>query len=172
MSADAVHCPRCGHSIHPRPAAGAVMRCANCPQVFTVDAAGYAVPTIAEPQAATPLPHVVSYASAAGFGPPTVANRPATLSLVCAFLFYAVVALLFVVSRPGGALGGAAEWALLLTASLTPIVALVLGIVGLQRTRDRRVVGRRRAIAGIALGGIALFLLIMTLMTSSLNRAT
>jgi prepilin-type processing-associated H-X9-DG protein len=165
MSQNSVHCPRCGQAILARPAPGQVLQCPSCYQHFSVDASGAAVPQAA--------PQHVGYATPGGYGRPTVANTPATLSLIFGLAFSGLIGLNIMLALAGARSEPAAAIVIGLLALLCPVLAVVLGIVGLRKARDPRVIGKGRAIAGLSLGGASLGLIALgsVILLPSLGRA-
>lgn len=164
---DMIKCPHCGQEYAVRPEqwaqySGRTINCTRCGQAFTV--AGQPAPQQQQPP---PMPQAPSYGQPPGY-PPNIPNyapapgypgqpysiQPATTS---GFAIWSLVCGFFGFCLP-------------IPSSL---LAIIFGIIGLNKTRDPRVGGKGLSIAGICLGGLTLLLvpLMIAILLPSLNRA-
>lgn len=147
-------CPNCGQElVGSALAPGQTVDCPYCRQVF--------VPVI--PAGGGLYPPKVNYATPAGFGRDGVKapNPLATASLVWALAFFGLVAVNLVVEGTGiGVVPGFISGVVL----VCPVMAVVLGVIALARTRGGNVGGRGAAILAILLGGMSAALIALVLM--------
>jgi prepilin-type processing-associated H-X9-DG protein len=147
-----MRCPYCGqtYALTPERApqyAGQTITCTSCRRAFVAQVPGYGAPV---PGAVVPpLPHVATIGySGPPIGQPTSqANGLAIASLVVGIVSMCV--------------------------PLIGIVAIVLGALGMKKTKDPQVGGRGMAIAGLVLGivGTLFSLLSVSILLPSSNRA-
>lgn len=177
-SSDQIKCPNCGQTYQVQPEqwaqyAGRTINCTRCGQPFTV-AGGQGAPQQFAPQQPPAMPGGPGY----GQAPPYPPGAPQ----------YPQGAPPYAAMQPGYAgpytaqassTSGFAIWSLIcgLLGFCLPIpssiLAIIFGIVGLNKTRDPRVGGKGLAIAGICVGGFTLLLvpLMIAILLPSLNRA-
>jgi predicted Zn finger-like uncharacterized protein/prepilin-type processing-associated H-X9-DG protein len=168
--ASQIKCPHCGQAFAVQPEqwvqyAGRTINCTRCGQPFAV----------ADQQAAPQLPPTMP-AGAPGYGQPPayrqpVGAGPGALPYQSTGAPYAI--------QPA-ATSGFAIWSLVCgcLGFCLPIpssfLAIIFGIIGINKTRDPRVGGKGMSIAGICLGGITLVLILplsIAILLPSLNRA-
>jgi predicted Zn finger-like uncharacterized protein/prepilin-type processing-associated H-X9-DG protein len=172
MNPNQIKCPHCGQTYAVQPEqwaqySGRTINCTRCGQTFTVAGQQGAH----QQQQPPPMPVAPNYGQAPPYPPAappyqgmqpqpggypglSYSNQTATTSgfaiwsLVCGFLG-------FCLPIPSS------------------ILAIIFGIIGLNKTRDQRVGGKGMAIAGICLGGFTLLMipLMISILLPSLNRA-
>jgi prepilin-type processing-associated H-X9-DG protein len=150
-----IHCPHCGQTYELTPEqvpqyAGRTITCTACQQPFAVTIPTATLTSTAYPPHPPP-PTYTAYPTGAAAQQryePQQSNGFATASLISGILGFCIPVL-----------GG--------------IVAIVLGIVGLTKTKDPRVGGKGMAIAGLVLGGVSIVVTpcFMSILLPSLNRA-
>lgn len=165
-----IKCPHCGQTYAVRPEqwaqySGRTINCTRCGQAFTVagpqgaaapmaqapPAYGQppAYPSAYPPGAAPAMQPPVGYASQPYSIQPATTSGWAIGSLVCGILSFC-------------------------TPPIGNILAIVFGIIGLNKTRDPRVGGKGLSIAGICLGCVSFVLVIpmmIAILLPALNRA-
>jgi len=153
-----IRCTHCGQTYELTPEqapqyAGQTITCTTCKQPFTVEIpetinVAPPPPPPSFPVPGSPMPYAqgVSYATPAG---PQQGNGLAVTSLVVGILGFCILPIV----------GG--------------IGAIVLGILGLNKTKDPRVGGKGMAIAGIILGSLSMIMTpcMISILLPSLNRA-
>jgi prepilin-type processing-associated H-X9-DG protein len=158
MAEQNLQCPSCGQSLIVTAPPGQVIQCTNCRTTLTV------------PQ---PPPGTVGYATPSRYYGAPLSNGAATFSLICGILFFVFILINVAIGASGGRDMAPVALVVGILALLSPILALILGIVGLVKTKNPRVGGKGKAIAGISLGGAALLLMLASIpiLLPSLNRA-
>ncbi len=143
-----ISCPNCGQQYGVTPqqwaeAQGRSIPCSKCGKTFVVGQGSGA----AMPAAAMPPPiPTTSYAQGAGTIDTRRTSSVAIASLICGCLFFI---------------------------PLASLAAIILGAIGIAKTRDPQVRGRGMAIAGLSLGAVGLVLMgcMISILLPSLNRA-
>lgn len=164
-SGDVIKCPHCGQDYAVRPDqwaqySGRTINCTRCGQAFTVTAPQGAqqpppmpqtpqAPPYAQPPGIPPdaLPYAAGYPGQPYYVQPQTTSGFAIWSLVCGIFF---------------------------CIPLSSILAIVFGIIGLNKTRDPRVGGKALSIAGICLGGFGCLMIVpmmIAILLPALNRA-
>jgi len=114
-----------------------------------------------------PVIPTVAYATPMGYGEPLKPNRAATISLVCGvlfFFFFAIEILLGRIDLSRTNVSPALLFALGIAVCFTPLLALIIGIVGVRRMRRGNYAGKARAVFGISIGGIGIFIVILSVL--------
>ena len=150
-----IRCAHCGqtYDLTPEQApqyAGQTITCTACQRPFTVElpgAVGVAPPPLSSPTYASPYPQQKTYSPQQLPGPQQT-NGLAVASLICGIVSFCIPI-------------------------LGSIAAIVLGILGLGKTKDPRVGGKGMAITGIVLGGVSVLVTpcFISILLPSLNRA-
>ena len=167
---DQIKCPNCGQSYQVRPDqwaqyAGRTINCTRCGQPFTV----------AGQQGAAPQPPAMPSGPGYGQAPPYPPGAPPYAPMQPPGVGYAGP-----YAPQPAATSGFAIWSLVcgILGFCLPIpsslLAIIFGIIGLNKTRDPRVGGKGMSIAGICLGGVTLVLVLpmsIAILLPSLNRA-
>jgi len=169
-----IQCPQCGQTIAAQAAPGQMVQCPYCQNVFPVQPAGQAPPPLqAIPGAPPAYPQPVGYATPQGYGVRNVPNGAAAFALICGILPF-VLTLVNIALGTSGIREPAIAIGVGIISLLCPFLAIIFGIIGLVKTKDPRVAGKGRAIAGISLGGAVLLLMLVALpmiLLPSLSKA-
>ncbi|MGB7160227.1 MAG: DUF4190 domain-containing protein [Tepidisphaeraceae bacterium] len=152
MTTTTIRCTHCGQTYDLTPDqvpqyAGRTITCTTCKQPFTVAMHGA---TSAPPPlpAGYPPPYPQSSAYAPQHQQPTQGNPLAVTSLVLGILGFVIPV-------------------------IPSLIAIVLGILGISKTKDPRVGGKGFAVAGIVTGALGFVILpcLISILLPSLNRA-
>jgi predicted Zn finger-like uncharacterized protein/prepilin-type processing-associated H-X9-DG protein len=149
-----IPCPHCGQTYNLTPEqlpqyAGRTINCTACGQPFTVAIPG-ATPVAPPPPPPPPAGAYERQAAYAAHPPvaPLKNNGMAVASLIVGIVSFCIPI-------------------------IGSVVAIVLGVLGLTRTKDPAVGGKGMAITGIVLGALSVFVMpcLISIMLPSLNRA-